>query len=161
MHRSVFRSPLLTLTPSPQDVAADLAHTTLTATIVIIEAFQRSLLTHATPVKGFRTPSAWPPTRDFATYPNGFWALYNDPADDAVIKDAVLATSDRLREKGASLGLTQTAMNATDVGKYPNYAQWGNTPQQIYGSALPTLQKLQNKYDPKGVMKLAGGFKLY
>lgn len=46
-----------------------------------------------------------------------------------------------------------------DVAKYPNYALWTSTPQEIYGSALPKLRELQKVYDPQGLMKRAGGFK--
>ena len=129
-------------------------------TIALVEGFQRGLLAHAqTAPPGFDTPSAWPPTRAFATFPNAIWAFYTDPTDDARVAAYVRVASDRLRAKAAALGLPHTAPGARDVGKYPNYAGLMNTPEEIYGSALPVLRRLQSKYDPAGVMKLAGGFK--
>lgn len=127
---------------------------------VLVEGFQRTMFSHGSPVPGFSTPSAWPPTRDFAIFPNGFWALYEDSADDDIVASVVYAASNRIREKAAALGFTDMALNSTAVGKYPNYSVWKNTANDIYGSALPELLKLQGKYDPTGVMKLAGGFKL-
>lgn len=145
----------------PQHLAAALANTSVTLTIALVEGFRRELLTHAPPAPpGFDTPSAWPPTRAFATFPNAIWAFYTDPADDARVAANVRVASDRLRAKAAALGLAQTAPGAPDVGKYPNYAGLLNTPEEIYGSALPVLRRLQSKYDPAGVMNLAGGFKL-
>lgn len=128
--------------------------------ITVIEGFQRNYLSHAKNVTGFDTPSAWPPTRSFAIFPNGFWVLYNETSDDRLVADAVIAANDRLRAAGAKFGVTDTAPGVKDVVRYPNYAAWANPPEAIYGSALPKLRELQKKFDPNGVMKLAGGFKI-
>ena len=44
--------------------------------------------------------------------------------------------------------------------RYDNYAIYNTPLADIYGENLPVLEKLKNKYDPKGVMNLTGGWKL-
>lgn len=124
-----------------------------------MEGFQRDLLLRTPPLKGFHTPSAWPPTRKFPTFPNGFFVAYEKDEDALAAARAVNAASDHIREVAATFGALDTAMNATDAAKYPNYAHWNNTAEEIYGSALPRLRKLQKIYDPRNLMKRAGGFK--
>lgn len=99
-------------------------------------------------MRGFDTPSAWPPSRDAPIYANGFWALYSDEADDERFANVVCAASNTLREQ------------EVNIVKNPNNAHAKNTPEEIYGSALPKLRELQKEYDPEGVMKLTGGFKI-
>lgn len=137
-----------------------LANTSLISTIALMEWFTPTFLTHARAVPGFPTPSAWPASRAFTTLPNGFWAIYADAADDLLISQTLVETSDRFRETVAALGVRDVALNATDVVKYPNYAHWMNTPEEVWGSALPRLLEIQERYDPEGVMRLTGGFKL-
>jgi hypothetical protein len=42
---------------------------------------------------------------------------------------------------------------------YPNYAIYGTLLEEMYGDNVGVLEELVGKYDPEGVMKLAGGFK--
>lgn len=155
-----FSTELSIITSLLQRIALELKNTSLTTVTILLETFQLDFLTHAQPVAGFNTPSAWPPTREFVTFPNGVWTIHTDPADDIVINNAVQASAHRLRIKAAEFGVSHVALNETDVALYPNYANWNNTPEAIYGSALTTLRTLQTKYDPEGIMKLSGGFKL-
>jgi hypothetical protein len=43
---------------------------------------------------------------------------------------------------------------------YPNYALPDTPLALLYGPNLPRLNQIARRYDPTGVMKLAGGFKL-
>lgn len=127
--------------------------------ITVIETFNRNILTHAPPLEGFATPSAWPATREFPTFPSAFLVAYTDPADASAARVAITSASDHIRDAGAAAGVTETAVGAPDVAMYPNYAHWTNSPEEIYGSALSKLRELQMVYDPHGLMKRAGGFK--
>lgn len=124
-----------------------------------MEPFNRDLLSKAPPLPGFATPSAWPPTRKFATFSSSFLATYTDPKDADAAADAVVRAAANVRTIAAQAGVTETAVGAPDVGKYPNGGHWRSTPAEIYGSALPRLRQLSRKYDPTGLMKRAGGFK--
>jgi hypothetical protein len=141
-------------------VKAQLANTSVSAVLYIPEFFQQNFLTFAAPLKGFSTPSAWPPTRDFALFPTAIWINWSDPKDDTTILQAIKASTDKLRAKAVALGQTNSAVKKTNSVKYPNYAAGFNSPADIYGTNLPILNKLAKKYDPNGVMTLAGGFKV-
>lgn len=117
------------------------------------------MLTHAAPLDGFSTPSAWPPTRDFPTFPNGLFTAYEDPADSDAVAELVVGAGNRIRAIAAAAGVTETAPGAPDAAKYSNYAHYSSTPEEIYGSALPKLKGLQKVYDSAGLMKRTGGFK--
>ena len=42
---------------------------------------------------------------------------------------------------------------------YPNYALPDTPLELVYGENVPYLKELAEKYDPKGVMTLTGGFR--
>ena len=46
-----------------------------------------------------------------------------------------------------------------NVARYPNYALFGTPLEKMYGRNLERLRKIREKYDPKGIMRLAGGWK--
>lgn len=61
---------------------------------------------------------------------------------------------------------TQVQARAVEEGQsrwddllYPNYALAGTPLELMYGENVGRLQELAKKVDPKGIMKLAGGFK--
>jgi len=43
--------------------------------------------------------------------------------------------------------------------RYDNYATFDTSLVSVYGKNMPVLRKLKKKYDPRGVMNLAGGWK--
>lgn len=145
---------------STQNIALAFQNTSAVAVTTVVDRFDRDILTHAAPLDGFETPSAWPATRNFPTFPGAISVVFSDPTDAAAAAQAVTAASDRIRNIAAAAGVTETAVGAPDVAMYPNYAHWSRSPDEIYGSSLPKLRELQKVYDPNGLMKRAGGFKL-
>ena len=80
---------------------------------------------------------------------------WENPAYDADYLDAITETAARLRslvanEQGALYG---------NSPRYDNYAVYDTPLTNIYGENLSVLRKLKEKYDPKGVMNLTGGWR--
>lgn len=137
-----------------------LQNTSATSILFLLETFQPSLLTHASPVHGFKTPSAWPPNREYVSYPNGVLVTYDKASDDNLIHNVVAGTSARLREAAMNAQVHEAQLKALDAAKYANYANWQSSPDSIWGESLPALRRLKERYDPAAVMQLTGGFKL-
>jgi hypothetical protein len=126
----------------------------------IVESFMPSILSHAAPLPGFRTPSAWPPTRAFALFPSEVWYVWNDTAEDAAVIGAQAASAARLRAKAVELGQVQADPQYSDWSEYPNYAPYWMTKEDIWGGNVERLEEVKAVYDPEDVMGLTGGFKL-
>ena len=73
----------------------------------------------------------------------------------SVFIDALKTMSRNIQQKAVEEGQSSWG----DV-LYPNYALSDTPLPLIYGSNLPRLNWIARKYDPTGVMKLTGGFKL-
>ena len=119
-----------------------------------VEPFLYNHLSHNT------GPSAYPPDSArnpaVATTPMNIVFEWENPAYDTDYLAAITETATRLRnlvaqEQGSLYG---------DAPRYNNYAVYGTPLASIYRENLPVLQKLKKKYDPNGVMDLAGGWKL-
>jgi FAD/FMN-containing dehydrogenase len=82
--------------------------------------------------------------------------MWEDPAHDADFLVAINEAADRFRSVVAS---EQGALYENSP-RYSNYAIYDTPLSNFYGDNLPALQMLRKKYDPKGVMNLAGGWKL-
>ena len=80
---------------------------------------------------------------------------WEDPAYDAEYLAAITETATRLR----SLVAREQGSLYESSPRYNNYAVYDTQLTSIYGENLPLLRKLKKKYDPKGVMDLAGGWK--
>jgi hypothetical protein len=124
------------------------------------EVFPPGVLNHGGSLPGYRTPSAWPPTRGIFFAPSLVWIGYTDSKDDALVKQVSEASALRLRQKAVSLGQAAAAPGYLNTAKYANYAGYWTNSTELFGSNLPILKTIQKKYDPKGVMSLAGGYKL-
>ena len=49
--------------------------------------------------------------------------------------------------------------NVGDAALYNNYAMFDTPLERLYGANVDALKALHAKYDPEGVMDLAGGWK--
>lgn len=78
-----------------------------------------------------------------------------NPANDADYHDAITETAVRLR----NLVVQEQGVLYGDSPRYNNYAIYDTPLASMYGENLPRLRKLKKKYDPEGVMDLAGGWK--
>ena len=81
---------------------------------------------------------------------------WENPAYDADYFDVITQTTARFRDLVAK----EQGASFESSPRYGNYAIYGTPLTSIYGENLPVLRKLKKKYDPKGVMNLAGGWKL-
>jgi len=114
---------------------------------ISLEPFLPSAFSHA-------TPRALPHNR---VWPSEVFYTWFDEADDKFWQAAVLETAALLQAQAIAEGQQLTGNEAL---LYSNYAA-GNTPiELLWGDNVPALQAIKHKYDPSGVMNLAGGFKL-
>ena len=113
----------------------------------IVEIFLPDYYSHG-------TPSAWPPNRDIAhMLLDVAFAWYEESHDEAVY-DVLRKSMAKLRVDAEDEG--QVLDNAS---LYPNLPI-SNTPmERMYGGNLGKLRLLRDKYDPKRVMDLTGGWK--
>ncbi|KAI0260007.1 hypothetical protein BC834DRAFT_832532 [Gloeopeniophorella convolvens] len=112
-----------------------------------IEPFDRSLFAYG-------AGSAYPPDRTHTIFPGSIDVQWTDPAQDDAVVDAVHQSSAAVRAAAEADG-----QPVGHAARYPNYALAGTQLKDMYGANVPRLQHIQQKYDPKGVMDLAGGFK--
>jgi len=80
---------------------------------------------------------------------------WDDPAYDADYLAAITESAARLR----SLVTNEQGALYENSPRYSNNAIYDTPLTSIYGENLPVLRKLKDKYDPKGVMNLTGGWK--
>lgn len=73
----------------------------------------------------------------------------------SVFIDALKTMSRNIRRTAVQVGQSRW-----DDLLYPNYALPDTPISLIYGTNLERLNQIARQYDPRGVMKLAGGFKL-
>ncbi|KAI0063733.1 FAD-binding domain-containing protein [Artomyces pyxidatus] len=112
-----------------------------------LEPFDSGVFSHG-------SRSAYPPDRARALYPTNLaWAWTNASLDSAVHN--ALFQSARAIEAAA----TAEGQNLSNAATYANYALFGLPLEDIYGEHLPRLRGIKKKYDPSGIMDLAGGFK--
>jgi FAD/FMN-containing dehydrogenase len=80
---------------------------------------------------------------------------WENPAYDTDYLDAITETAARLR----NLVAKEQGLQYGKSPRYTNYAVYNTPLTEVYGENLPILKKLKRKYDPEGVMDLAGGWK--
>ncbi|KAI5479797.1 FAD-binding domain-containing protein [Pseudohyphozyma bogoriensis] len=80
---------------------------------------------------------------------------WTSTSDDAYFQKQLLASSARLTALAEKTGIT-----SEDLPAYMNYANYATPIRKIYQSNLTRLRKLQKRYDPAGIMTLAGGWVL-
>lgn len=80
---------------------------------------------------------------------------WENPAYDANYLAAITETATRLR----NLVGEEQGLGYEYYPKYNNYAVFTTPVSDIYGENLPFLRELKRRYDPEGVMDLAGGWK--
>lgn len=104
-------------------------------------------------------PSAYPPdsarNSAVAAAPMFIFFGWADPEYDAEYLPAITETATRLRNL---ISREQGALFENSP-RYGNYAIFGTPLASMYGENVPVLQELKKKYDPQGVMNLAGGWR--
>ncbi|KZV98072.1 FAD-binding domain-containing protein [Exidia glandulosa HHB12029] len=95
--------------------------------------------------------SAYPPTRSQGAPLNIYYG-WTIPTVDTSFQDAARDSAARLES---------IVGTRTKLPRYPNYAIYDTPLTDMYGASGPArLKRIAQRVDPKGVMKLAGGFKL-
>ncbi|KAI9450556.1 FAD dependent oxidoreductase [Russula earlei] len=114
-----------------------------------IEPFDSGLFSHS------NTPSAYPPDRSRALLPTNLYFAWTSPTRDADVAVALQQSTNAVR--AAAIADGQDVANAA---LYGNYALFGTPVESLYGANLQRLRDIRSRVDPKGVMGLAGGFKV-
>ena len=96
----------------------------------------------------------YPPLRTRGLSPLAIYYAYADEAADEVVYNAARRSAGRLTEVAQEEGqdVARTAL-------YGNYAMFDTPLERIYGANVDGLRAVKARYDPEGVMGLAGGFK--
>lgn len=98
----------------------------------------------------FTTPSAWP--HDKSPLPLCVYFSWVLETSDGYWRNAMRESLGRLKQVAISEGIYLD-------GLYPNYALETTSGVELYGAVnAARLRALQNRFDPDGVMRLAGGF---
>ena len=99
----------------------------------------------------FATDSAYP--HSDSPLPLNIYFAWTDEKDDAFWNDAIQQSCAHLIEVARSEAIL------TEGSVYPGYAYGTTTGDQLYGKEnAARLRRIQESYDPEGVMLLAGGF---
>ena len=113
-----------------------------------IESFTAGLLTHG-------SPSAYPADRSRPLLPLSISFAWDSEQSD---EDFVTAMKETART--ITVAADEEGQDIGDAILYGNYALAGTPISRIYGNNLPRLKALKGKYDPDGIMDLAGGWKV-
>ena len=114
-----------------------------------VEPFLSSIFTHGTV-----SASAYPPTRVQGLLPLNIYYAYTDAGQDETFWDAARQSAAQLTAVAVGEG-----QDVADATLYGNYAIFDTPLERIFGDNVDALKALKAKYDPEGVMALAGGWK--
>ncbi|QRV84352.1 FAD-binding domain protein [Ceratobasidium sp. AG-Ba] len=95
------------------------------------------------------------PHDDFLVPLNLYFAWQGSSNDEEFI-DAMRESTDLIYRQAVAEG--QDVAGAKQI-KYPNYAASAESLQSMYGSNMPRLKGIKDRYDPNNVMRLAGGYR--
>jgi hypothetical protein len=98
--------------------------------------------------------SAYPPDRSQAVFPSVITVQWVDAALDDTMAFALRQISDAIKTVALADG-----QNVEHAAVYVNYALFDTPLEDMYGENVKRLRKIRAAIDPKGVMKLAGGWK--
>jgi len=103
------------------------------------------------------THSAWPHRKSQPNLPVIVYLTWEDKNDDEFWLEIMKSTLKNLRKR-----IYDISPSSRDLPHFINTAFAGTTTlSDLYGDNLETLRQLRKEYDPKGVMCLAGGFKIH
>ncbi|KAI9438134.1 FAD-binding domain-containing protein [Lactarius indigo] len=115
--------------------------------VYTLDPFESDLFTHG-------SPSAYPPDRTRPVYPSGIYYGWTHESADKHMAEAMRTSTATLERAGI-----QDGQKLENAAAYVNYAISGTPLENMYGGNLPRLRRIKEKYDPKDVMGLAGGWK--
>ena len=114
-----------------------------------VEPFLPSIFSHAP-----ENSSAYPPSRARGLLPLNIYYAYTDAGEDETFWDAARQSAAQLTAVAVGEG-----QDVADATLYGNYAIFDTPLERIFGDNVDALKALKAKYDPEGVMALAGGWK--
>ncbi|KAF8997820.1 hypothetical protein BDQ17DRAFT_1362650 [Cyathus striatus] len=102
------------------------------------------------------TPSAWPHPKGTVYGPQIITVIWNDESDDDLwtgqVQKAINGVIDTIHREGVVIPDVPFYCNTSDADMI--------TSEHVYRNNYPMLRNTKKKYDPRGVMNLAGGFKI-
>ncbi|KAJ7496901.1 FAD-binding domain-containing protein [Mycena latifolia] len=106
--------------------------------------------------------SAYPPIRSPVLLPSNIFFGYTNATEDDTFHDAIVRIQANIVAKAQARGIIYPESDGGSI--YSNYALAGVDGAHVldfYGAAhLAEMRRVRAKYDPHGVMKLAGGWKI-
>ncbi|EJF59882.1 FAD dependent oxidoreductase [Dichomitus squalens LYAD-421 SS1] len=114
-----------------------------------VEPFLPDIFSHAP-----ENSSAYPSSRSSSLLPLNIYYAYSDAGQDETFWDAARQSAAQLTAVAVADG-----QDVADAPLYGNYAIFDTPLERIYGQNVDALKALKAKYDPEGVMALAGGWK--
>ena len=113
-----------------------------------VEPFLPSIFSHNT------VPTAYPPTRSQGLLPLNLYFEWTDPLSDQAFQQAIRESVAFIKAEALAAG--QDIENAP---LYGNNAIFDTPLKDIYGNNVPRLRRIKERYDPRDVMGLAGGYR--
>ena len=114
-----------------------------------VEPFLSNIFSHAA-----ENSSAYPASRSPSLLPLNIYYAYTDAGQDETFWDAARQSAAQLTAVAVGEG-----QDVADATLYGNYAIFDTPLERIFGDNVDALKALKAKYDPEGVMALAGGWK--
>ena len=115
--------------------------------LITLEPFDKGLFSH-----GYG--SAYPPDRSRALFPSAVSVQWSNASLDDTMAFALRNISDTVHAVALADG-----QDVSHAAKYPNYALFGTSLEDMYGGNIERLRKIRAAVDPKDVMGLTGGWK--
>lgn len=98
--------------------------------------------------------SAWPPRRDQTFMPMLIYYGWSSPDSDELVNKVLQQSTGHLTNVAVGEG-----QDIANTPLYNNYALYSKPAEKMYGKNLGRLWWTREKYDPRRVMDLAGGWK--
>ena len=115
--------------------------------LITLEPFDKGLFSHG-------SGSAYPFNHSRAVFPSAVTVQFLNASLDDTMVFALRNISDTIQ--AAALADRQ---DATYAAKYPNYALFGTSLEDVYAGNVERLHKIRAAVHPEDVMGLAGGWK--
>ncbi|KAJ7744294.1 FAD-binding domain-containing protein [Mycena maculata] len=139
--------------------AAELTPKSAAYLSIAIEPFMTNALSNGNATSA---SSAYPPVRSPVLLPSNIFFGYTNATEDDAFHDAIARLQANIVAKATAQGLIYPDAKGGSI--YPNYALAGADGAHVvefYGAAhLGEMRRVREQIDPRGVMTLAGGWKV-
>jgi hypothetical protein len=112
-----------------------------------LEPFDKGIFSHG-------SGSAYPYDRSRAVFPSSLSAQFSIASLDDTVASTLRNISDTIHAAALADG-----QDVSQAAKYPNYALFGTSLEDMYAGNVERLHKIRVAVDPMDVMGLTGGWK--